>query len=411
MILNPLWTDSLNELQQQFASAQPFRHVQIPSFFSEAFCQQLLENFPEFDAEHARNEMGQVGRKAVRSDVRNLGPVYRQLDDVLRSDDFLHAIEQITGIADLRYDPAYVGGGTHDNRSGQGLSPHVDFNYHPLDGRHRRLNLIVYLNQTWESDWGGCLELHENPWSLHHNRVTEVLPSLNRAILFETNEHSWHGFQAIRQPEDGPMLARRSFALYLYTDTRPEEETAIEHSTVYVPLHLPKSLKAADVDPQVRDEVTGMLENSLGMLKFLYDREKQFAARIEALKGLQRLPLTGQALQIGRQVGFHDDGWMGPSLQFEVRPVRRIRTIVLTLTIPTQIGDTQQLTLTVGERIFERTCAAGQTFRWTVRVPLKRNRQIAISLEAQRHFIPAEHGLGEDRRPLAVLIRQLDLRG
>ncbi len=409
MILNPDWVDSLSMLQQQFASARPFRHVEIDQFFTAAFCQKMLDAFPGFEDEYARNETGQVGRKAVRSDVRNLGQVYQQLDDELRSEMFLKAIETVTGISGLKYDPAYVGGGTHDNRSGQGLSPHVDFNFHPLDGRHRRLNLIVYLNDEWDADWGGCLELHENPWSLHQNQITQVLPSLNHAILFETNEHSWHGFQTIRQPTDGPTLARRSFALYLYTDTRPEDETAIEHSTVYVPLHLPKSLQSDHADPLVRQEVTGILENGLGMLKFLYDREKQFAARIDQLKGLQRLPLIGQALQVGRQEGFDEDGWMGPVLRFEVKPVERINRVSLKLTIPSQVGEGQQLTLTVGNKSFERRCEPNESFEWTIQTALKKDKICPISLSAERQFIPAEHGLGEDRRMLAVLIRQIDL--
>ena len=105
---------------------------------------------------------------------------------------------EISGIPDLLYDPDYLGGGTHENLAGQDLDPHVDFNLHPRFGWYRRLNLLVYLNPEWDENWGGCLELHRDPHlPPAQDPVKRVLPLMNRAVLFETSERSWHGFEAV----------------------------------------------------------------------------------------------------------------------------------------------------------------------------------------------------------------------
>jgi len=169
-----------------------------------------------------------------------------------RAHEFLDLVGALTGITDLRYDPWYFGGGTHENRAGQDLDAHIDFNRHPVELWHRRLNLIVYLNSEWDDAWGGSLELHSDPRS-PDDRVTTVTPLYNRAVIFETTEWSWHGFSRIALPPEKAALTRRSIALYFYTTDRPAEELADPHSTVYVDRPLPErfrsghTLDAADV--------------------------------------------------------------------------------------------------------------------------------------------------------------------
>ncbi len=154
-VVNPALKSTAVSLHDSFVTATPFRHVVIDDFFTDDFCNALLREFPAFSSGAATNELGEIGKKAVHEKISRLGPVYKSLDACLKSKDFLHLVGSVTGIEKLLYDPYYVGGGTHENLSGQSLDPHVDFNYHPLTGWHRRLNLIVYLNREWSVDWGG----------------------------------------------------------------------------------------------------------------------------------------------------------------------------------------------------------------------------------------------------------------
>ncbi len=227
-----------DELAARFRPRDPFRYVVIDDFFSDGYAAQVLEQFPPFERGSARNEAGELGNKSSVEVIRGIGGAYRALDDLVQSREFLDLIGHITGIDGLLYDPWYFGGGTHENRHGQDLDAHVDFNRHPVNRWHRRLNLIVYLNREWRDDWGGSLQLHSDPRSAD-DRVITITPKFNRAVIFETTETSWHGFPRIALPQDRQALTRKSVALYFYTKERPAEETADTHSTIYVDAPLP----------------------------------------------------------------------------------------------------------------------------------------------------------------------------
>jgi hypothetical protein len=245
-MLNPRLSADAERLAAAFRTREPFRHVVIEDFFAADFCAQLLREFPPFERGNARNEAGELGAKSTVEKIRELGPAYTALDDVIQTREFLELIGRITGIADLHYDPWYFGGGTHENRDGQDLDSHVDFNRHPVERWHRRLNLIVYLNPEWDDAWGGSLELHSDP-RRDDDRIKLITPLYNRAVIFETTEWSWHGFSRIALPAAQKSLSRKSIALYFYTDERPAEELADTHSTIYVDRPLPERIQAGTV--------------------------------------------------------------------------------------------------------------------------------------------------------------------
>ena len=252
-IVNPSVRTDVDALAARFRQREPFRHIVIDDFLTADFCTQLLEQFPPFEKGNARNEAGELANKSTTEKIRGLGPAYAALDDAVQSHDFLELVGRITGIEALLYDPWYFGGGTHENRSGQDLDAHVDFNRHPIERWHRRLNLIVYLNQEWDTGWGGALELHTDPRS-PDDRIVSIAPLFNRAVIFETTEWSWHGFPRIQLPAGKETVSRKSVALYFYTKERPAEELADTHSTIYVDRPLPErflpghTLDAADVE-------------------------------------------------------------------------------------------------------------------------------------------------------------------
>jgi Rps23 Pro-64 3,4-dihydroxylase Tpa1-like proline 4-hydroxylase len=260
------------DLERQFAAAQPFRHVVIEQFLDPSFCQELIAQFPPFTAGDARNEQGEQAGKSVIAQITHIGGAFDKFDRLMRDREFLSAIGRITGISQLLYDEDYVGGGTHENLGGQELDPHVDFNFHPRLGWHRRLNLIVFLNPQWDQAWGGCLELLREPSDDSDARV--VVPLANRAVIFETTESSWHGFRIIRAPLG---ISRKSLAVYFYSKDRPAQEIAPSHATHYyqrpLPSHLQPGYTLGDDDVT---EIHKLFARRDQHIRFLYERELEF---------------------------------------------------------------------------------------------------------------------------------------
>lgn len=276
-----------------FSRREPFRHVVIDGFLDDGYAAALLAQFPPFERGNARNEAGELGGKSTVERIRELGAPYAALDDLIQSRAFLDLVGRITGIPDLLYDPFYFGGGTHENREGQDLDPHVDFNRHPVERWHRRLNLIVYLNREWQDAWGGSLELHSDPRAAD-DRVSLVTPLYNRCVIFETTESSWHGFGRITLPESHKHVTRKSIALYFYTHERPREELADTHSTIYVDRPLPEHLRAG----------TTLTEADVEALRVLMARRDQHNQRLyRDLSELTRQLEQSQAALHGGRLG------------------------------------------------------------------------------------------------------------
>jgi len=261
-------------LRESYQSAKPFRHLCLDGFLAPDMAERLRAEFPAFDPARARNEMGEVGGKAVNTDLRSIGPAYREFYDYMRSPPFLDAMSHLLGIPDLLFDPAMYGGGTHENLDGQELDPHIDFNYDPVRKWHRRLNLLIYLNQEWELAWGGGIELHSDPRDWEHDQVKTFNCVFNRGVIFETNEHSWHGFPRIRLPEGKRPLSRKCNSVYLYTRSRPAGEIAPPHGTFYVQRPLPAQIVPGHV-LSVEDtaEIERLLKARDGWIKQYQRRE------------------------------------------------------------------------------------------------------------------------------------------
>ncbi|HEY9698240.1 MAG TPA: 2OG-Fe(II) oxygenase [Trichocoleus sp.] len=232
-IMNCLDPNRLENLAQQYqeayAQADPFPHIVIDNFLSEAVLDAILTEFPDPQSIDWQKFEAAAERKLATKSELQMGESTRTLLYQLNSSTFISFLEQLTGIQGLIPDPHFVGGGLHQIEPGGYLKMHVDFNRHERLNLDRRLNLLIYLNKDWEESYGGHLEL----WDQEVTQCSKkILPIFNRCVIFSTTDFSYHGHP---EPLTCPTgRTRKSLALYYYSNGRPAHETrAVPHSTVF----------------------------------------------------------------------------------------------------------------------------------------------------------------------------------
>ena len=221
-------TPAAERYRAAFAAGDPFPHVVIDDLLPEDVLDQVLAEFPAPEQVPWQEFDGAAEIKLALADTSSMGPTTRNLLAEFNGQVFLEFLETLTGIEGLISDPHYVGGGLHQIRTGGFLKVHADFNRHARLQLDRRLNVLLYLNRDWEESWGGHLELWDETMTRPGPRI---LPVFNRMVVFATTDIALHGHpDPLTCPPD---RARRSMALYYYTNGRPPEEVADDHTTVF----------------------------------------------------------------------------------------------------------------------------------------------------------------------------------
>jgi hypothetical protein len=207
------WSAGLPALSMEYQANIPIPHIFLSDFLEPQVAREVAVDLLGFNTaawthyqHHNENKLGLAKRDRF---PRALGAV----TDALNSPEFVSWLSVLTGIPRLMADPMLEGGGLHDSRRGGFLNIHTDFSHHHYHKHwRRRLNLILYLNENWQEEWGGSIELWD---SSMHRCVAKYPPRLNHALIFNTDERSFHGFPEPLQCPEG--VSRKSLALYYYT--------------------------------------------------------------------------------------------------------------------------------------------------------------------------------------------------
>lgn len=224
--------ERLPDIKSKFQSQKPFRFVMFEDFFDNDVAELIHQNFPSIaDGKWDGTTYLDQKNKFQKTNFEK-NSILDQLFKAFNSEEFLNWLQKLTDFDEhLKGDSELFGGGLHQSINGAHLNVHVDYNYHPKTKYHRRLNVLVYMNQDWKEEYEGHLELWDFTDS-KKNQLGKFAPNFNRCVIFETNEISFHGHpKPLKTPEG---VNRKSLALYYYTETRPESEISGEHNTIYV---------------------------------------------------------------------------------------------------------------------------------------------------------------------------------
>lgn len=213
-------------LHASYANAEPYPHIVLDDFLPHDLLRRVNAEFPTRREGKFANAQSNLKTGYQLEMIESL--FITNLLSAMNSAPFLGLLESLTGIEGLIPDPYYDGGGLHETARGGHLSVHADFNLHQRYTLLRRINLILFLNEGWKEDYGGHLELWTRDMK---KRSKTVLPTMARAVVFNTDESSFHGHPDPLNSPDGTY--RRSIALYYFTV--PDDPVSIrKHTTRFV---------------------------------------------------------------------------------------------------------------------------------------------------------------------------------
>lgn len=227
-MINPKIVISAETLSTNYNAAQEFPHIVFDDFVDPSIlkdvsveAQMVLDEDTETrDWRFGINEADhndQILKKGIR-DLNKMTPSMNLLCRYFNDDSFMIFLRKLTGIEGLVPDWGFEGGGLHVTSPGGLLGIHHDFNF--KDDMHetrmyRKINLLVYLNEDWEDEWDGALELWKSDLT---GDFKVIQPKYGRAVLFNI-EDAPHGHPRPLKCPEGET--RRSLAFYYYDKIPP----------------------------------------------------------------------------------------------------------------------------------------------------------------------------------------------
>ena len=225
--------------RSNYALANPFPHIVIDDFIPEDLALQCynqmsqhqewmfdsMMGYPEDERDSQVNKWWTPFDTDSKNRIESDMPAVWKCLQYFNSRPFLLFLENLTGIKDLIADVDFEGGGIHKIKNGGRLELHSDYNKHPNKDIWR-INLLLYLTPNW--NYNGHLDLYEKDPLV---KVKSILPTFNRAVIFNTTDDSIHGHPTpLVCPEE---VSRYSFALYYFTKDRPEHEKSDSKAAIW----------------------------------------------------------------------------------------------------------------------------------------------------------------------------------
>ncbi len=204
------WVNNIQEMKQKNLIKEPFDHIIIPNFLSDEYAEMIYNNFPEDINNgkwHKYNNPLEV--KYAYDNIKDLSYDLKQYFYLLSTEEITNAFSELFSIPYLEYDPYLHGAGLHLQPKYGRLNMHLDYEKHPYINKERRLNIILYMNKDWNPEWNGDTQLWDKDMK---ECMVKSHVQYNTAIIFKTNEISWHGVpEIINCP---PNIFRKTLAYY-----------------------------------------------------------------------------------------------------------------------------------------------------------------------------------------------------
>lgn len=198
-MINELSPEAIADLGAKFKNASPFPHVVIDNFLKPGVFDALNREMREYYSENKTKgatwrsdaEDGKWGSTGL-----SVPPRLAELDAFLGSDVLKKLLSGISGFGNLEVTSNINGVGFsffHAMEAGSYLGPHTDHTRDLNNGPYHVLNIILYMADAWDPNWGGGTTLFSE--NIRLDGVVEYRP--NRALIFMHGPKTIHGTQRI----------------------------------------------------------------------------------------------------------------------------------------------------------------------------------------------------------------------
>jgi len=192
----------------------PYQHLHLNDFLPSDFINSVAKDFI-IPRNLKKNDVMFQKTKQAFNILEEFPENIKELVHYLHSEEFINILERKFKLNGLVSDPIMQGGGMHQSGTGGFLKIHSDFIYLRKRKLKRRINLLLYLNDTWDENWKGALELWDQKME---NNFLKIYPKINNCVMFRTDLESNHGFpDPLECPSD---IFRKSLAIYYYTEDK-----------------------------------------------------------------------------------------------------------------------------------------------------------------------------------------------
>ncbi|MBN3923727.1 2OG-Fe(II) oxygenase [Nostoc sp. NMS4] len=130
-------------------------------------------------------------------DLRHLSKVWRQLIEGLWTDSYRKALAEMSG---LELKDCVMDIGFRRYQLGQLHHPHTD-------EPNKVLTHLLFFNQQWSVDWGGCLRILKD--SQPESVFQDILPLSDSSVAIARSDNSWHTVTPLTCPASEYRLALR----------------------------------------------------------------------------------------------------------------------------------------------------------------------------------------------------------
>ncbi len=183
---------NLSNFKNQFKAEKPFPHLVLDNFLNEDYFRNLkLDHSINFKDKGKSFNSDAEKEKWISKNV-GLPNLVSNIVNELNSDKWVQNLRSLTDIKSLF---ATDVGNTdlanyHEMYKNGFLGSHVDHSSDPKTGSPHVLNIILYLTQNWNNDWGGnTVFMSKNGKKI----IKEISYTPNRAVLFLHTPYSFHG--------------------------------------------------------------------------------------------------------------------------------------------------------------------------------------------------------------------------